>query len=149
MNNLFSKLAVAEIIKRIDSLQSDSKALWGKMNVSQMLTHCRLALEVATGKKDLSRIFIGRIFGTFFKSTFYNDKQLQKNSPTAGYFIVTDERNFVEEREKLKTMINLFCDGGEAKCTTKPHAFFGKLTPEQWGMGMYKHLDHHLKQFGA
>ncbi|MFD1127776.1 DUF1569 domain-containing protein [Paenibacillus provencensis] len=31
---------------------------------------------------------------------------------------------------------------------TNPHPFFGKLTSEEWSIGLYKHLDHHLKEFG-
>lgn len=149
MKNIFLKSVADEISGRIDSLQASSKPLWGKMNVAQMLTHCRLALEVASGRKDLPRTFLGYILGPFIKPTFYNDKPLPKNSPTADYFIVTDERVFNEERYILKRTVKDFNEGGETKCTSKPHAFFGKLTAEQWGMGMYKHLDHHLKQFGA
>jgi len=29
------------------------------------------------------------------------------------------------------------------------HAFFGSLTGAEWGVSTYKHLDHHLRQFGA
>jgi len=38
---------------------------------------------------------------------------------------------------------------GPAGCTKHPHSFFGKLTPEEWAILSYKHLDHHLRQFGV
>lgn len=63
--------------------------------------------------------------------------------------LIADPREFETEREQLKGKIIAFQKNGPEKCTTHPHAFFGKLTPEQWGRGLYKHLDHHLKQFGV
>lgn len=45
--------------------------------------------------------------------------------------------------------LNKFHKNGPETCISHPHPFFGKLTSEQWGKGIYKHLDHHLKQFGV
>jgi hypothetical protein len=119
------------------------------MEVAQMLAHCYAALEVATGQKTPPRIFMGRILGPFFKSFFYGPKPFKKNSPTDKSFIVIDRRNFEKEKTKLVDLITLFAKGGEEKVTKHPHSFFGKLTPKQWSIGMYKHLDHHLQQFGV
>jgi len=63
--------------------------------------------------------------------------------------VVADPRDFAREKEQLKSKIRGFCEGGEARCTRHPHPFFGSLTPYEWSRGMYKHLDHHLRQFGA
>jgi hypothetical protein len=46
-------------------------------------------------------------------------------------------------------LIDRFAAAGPQGCTTHPHAFFGSLTPDEWAILMYKHLDHHLRQFGA
>jgi hypothetical protein len=74
---------------------------------------------------------------------------MQPNSPTIPAVRITDEKEFEFERSELKRKIRAFQANGPEKCTTNPHPFFGKLTPEQWGKGTYKHLDHHLKQFGV
>jgi len=34
-------------------------------------------------------------------------------------------------------------------CVAHPHSFFGRMTPDEWAVLMYKHVDHHLRQFGA
>ncbi len=149
MKTLFTADALHEIIHRIDALQPTSERLWGKMNVAQMMAHCSATLETATGQKTPPRLFIGRILGPFFKSSFSNDAPYSKNSPTDKSFIVADERNFQAEKDTLKQLITAFAEGGEAKCTTHPHSFFGQLTQQEWGKGMYKHLDHHLQQFGV
>jgi len=119
------------------------------MNVSQMLAHCTAALEVAAGEKFPLRMFIGRLIGPFFKSAFTNDRPLKKNTPTDKTFIFTDERDFSKEKLRLLTLIDKFSQGGDAKVTRHPHSFFGNLTADEWSSGMYKHLDHHLRQFGV
>jgi Protein of unknown function (DUF1569) len=149
MKNLFEQDASTEILQRIDKFQASAQRQWGKMEVAQMLAHCTAALQVAAGQKSPPRMFIGKILGPIFKSKFYDDSVLSKNGPTDKSFIVADKRDFEKEKVLLKNLIQQFADGGIDKCTTHPHSFFGKLTAEQWGIGMYKHIDHHLRQFDA
>lgn len=149
MKNIFQPQTLEEIKQRLNLVQPTSPRQWGKMDAAQMLAHCTAALEVAAGHKFPPRMFIGRILGPFIKSVFLNDKPLKKNTPTDKSFLVIDQRNFVKEKERLMDLVTQFSVGGEANCTKHPHSFFGKLTPAEWGIGMYKHLDHHLRQFGA
>jgi len=149
MKNLFHKEAFDEIKTRINSLTPQNQRQWGKMEVDQMLAHCNETMLVSTGQKRLKRTFLGYVLGPLFKSVYYNDKPASKNSPTAKEFIITERKDFNAEKDRLLELIRQFHEGGEEKCVKDPHAFFGKLTDEQWGLAMYKHLDHHLKQFGA
>lgn len=149
MKNLFQLPDVKDILARIDKLKPDSQRRWGKMDVAQMLAHCAASMEMATGHLVLKRLFIGRVLGPAFKSKYLDETPLGKNSPTDKSFIITDKRVFEQEKARLKKLVQQFADGGTEKCTRHPHSFFGKLTPEQWSIGMYKHLDHHLRQFGS
>ena len=149
MKNIFQPDALREVNHRINKLQPNSQRQWGKMDVAQMFTHGSETLEVAAGKKFPPRIFIGRILAPFFRSVFSNDKPFKRNMPTDNSFLVVDQRNFQKEKARLIELVTQFSTGGEAKCTTHPHPFFGKVTPNEWGAGMYKHLDHHLRQFGV
>ncbi len=149
MQSLFDQNTTKEIINRIDKLQSTSVRSWGTMDVAQMLAHCVESLRMATGALKPQRIFIGRIIGSFIKSIYYNDKLPSKNSPTADEVRIPGQRYFDIGRPQLNVIIQQFVDGGLANCTTHPHPFFGRLTADQWGKGMYKHLDHHLRQFGV
>jgi hypothetical protein len=149
MKTLFQPEVLAEVISRIDKLQPASPRQWGKMDVAQMMAHCSVSLDIASGKLNPPRIFIGRLFAPFFKSIYTNDKPFGKNAPTGKQLVIADERDFVREHDQLKAKVRQFQDGGEAQCTRHPHPFFGDLTPYAWGRGMYKHLDHHLRQFGA
>jgi hypothetical protein len=149
MQNLFQPEAAAEVISRIDKLQPTTQHQWGKMDVAQMMAHCSVGLDMASGRVVLPRLFIGRILGPFVRPVFTNDKPLSKNAPTDKKFVIADKRDFAREQEQLKARVRQFHEGGEAQCTRHPHPFFGEFTPREWAIGMYKHLDHHLRQFGA
>lgn len=149
MKNLFERETVDEVIARIDKLQPASERHWGKMEVAQMMAHCSATMDMASGRLNLPRIFIGRILGPLVKPIYTNEKPFSRNSPTDKKLLVADQRDFAREQEQLKLKVRQFHEGGEAKCTRHPHPFFGELTPQAWSRGSYKHLDHHLRQFGA
>jgi hypothetical protein len=149
MNNIFIESHMEEIIARIDKLTPNSKPRWGKMNIAQMLAHCSAFQDITMGVSAPERHWLGKLIGPLVKPIIYNDKPMQPNSPTIPAVRITDEKEFEFERSELKRKIRAFQANGPEKCTTNPHPFFGKLTPEQWGKGTYKHLDHHLKQFGV
>jgi hypothetical protein len=69
--------------------------------------------------------------------------------PTAPEFKVVDEREFTKEHEAMLELLRRFGRGGPSGLTKEPHPFFGKLTTEQWDMLQWRHLDHHLRQFGV
>ena len=149
MQNLFQPEAAAEVIARVDKLHSATRRQWGKMDVAQMMAHCSATLDVASGRVVLPRMLIGRILGPFVRPVFTNDKPFSKNGPTDKHFVIADTRDFAREQDGLQTRIRQFQQGGEAQCTKHPHSFFGPITPQEWATGMYKHLDHHLRQFGV
>lgn len=149
MKTLFDSDASAEIVQRINKLKPSSPQLWGKMNVAQMLAHCSAGIEMHNGDIKPPRVFIGRVIGPFFKPLLTNDKPFRKGTPTAPELLIVDERNFEKEKERLIGLINRFVREGREGVTKHPHPFFGKLKEDEWGMGAYKHLDHHLQQFGV
>jgi len=149
MKNLFDTDASAEIVRRINKLTPSTQRVWGKMNVSQMMAHCSSAIEMQMGDVTPKRVFIGRLIGPFFKSFMTGEKPMSKNSPTAPELVIVDERDFNKEREKLIGLVNRFTKDGPHGVTKHPHPFFGKLTTDEWATGAYKHLDHHLTQFGV
>jgi hypothetical protein len=149
MKTLFQQETMDEVISRIDKLQPASSRQWGKMDVAQMMAHCSATLDMAAGRLNPPRIFVGRVLGPLVRPIFTNDKPFGKNNPTDKQLVVADSRDFLREQEQLKLKVRQFHEGGEAKCTRHPHPFFGALTPQAWSRGMYKHLDHHLRQFAA
>ena len=150
MECMFDAANVKEMKRRLESLRPDSPRIWGSMTAAQMVAHCCRGMEMATGDNKLPRVFVGWILGPLVKNMALKEGEpMRRNSPTAPALVVKDDPDFEAERERLCGLIDRFAGGGPVACTTHPHAFFGKLTPEQWSMLVYKHLDHHLRQFGA
>src|ERR1700688_4398789 len=148
MKNLFETARVEEVKERIARLRPDSERQWGKMNPAQALAHCSAAVGVAVGETRPPRIFIGRLLGPIAKkSVIVNGTPMRRNSMTDKSVLVTDERDFVVERQRPRESIDRFAAGGPGICTKHPHFFFGPLTPVEWAVLMYQHLDHHLQQF--
>jgi hypothetical protein len=150
IRTLFDAAAVDEIKRRAALLQPDSERQWGRMNAAQAVAHCSAGLEWAVGDRIPPRMFLGRIIGQFVKPlVLRNDEPMRRNSPTAEDLIVQDERDLELERERMCGLIDRFAAAGSEGCTSHPHSFFGRLTPDEWAILMYKHLDHHLRQFGV
>jgi hypothetical protein len=149
MKSLFEKSAVDEILARLEKITPQSQRQWGKMNVDQMLAHCGNGLEMAMGIINPRRLLIGRLIGGLLKSVYTGEKPFSRDSPTSEEIKVNTSKDFATEKNRLTKLVKQFSDGGESICTKHPHPFFGKLTPSEWGIGMYKHIDHHFKQFGV
>jgi hypothetical protein len=150
MKNLFEPAAVNEIKDRMAHLRPDSERHWGKMDVAQMLAHCSAAIAMAEGKVTPPRIWLGRLLGPLAKkSLIVNGEPMRRNAMTEKSVLVTDERDFMVERQRLRESIDRFASGGPRICTKHPHFFFGPLAPVEWAVLMYQHLDHHLRQFGV
>jgi hypothetical protein len=148
MKNLFEAATVEEVKERMAQLRPDSERLWGKMNPAQTLAHCSAAMEMAVGERTPRRTLIGRLLGRFAKkSMIVNEKPMPRNVGTDKSLVVSDERDFVVERQRLREFIDRFAVGGPGACTKHPHFFFGPLAPVEWAGLMYQHLDHHLRQF--
>ncbi len=150
MRSFFEAGAGEAFKDRLAQLRSDSERQWGKMNAAQALAHLCKGMEQACGDILPPRMLIGRLLGGFVKSkALTDDEPMRRNSPTVPGFVVLDERSFLAERDRLYGLIDRAVTTGPAGCTSHPHSFFGRLTPEQWGILMFKHLDHHLRQFGV
>ncbi|MBY0506087.1 MAG: DUF1569 domain-containing protein [Bryobacteraceae bacterium] len=149
MKTLYEPAAVQEIRERIAQLKPDSVRQWGKMNAPQALAHCATGLEMAVGDLKLNRLFVGRIIGRFAKPVALGPEPLRRNSPTAKDLVVKDDRDLEVEQKRLLALIDRYSRNGATGCTTHPHPFFGTLSATEWATLMYKHLDHHLRQFGV
>ncbi|MES2593254.1 MAG: DUF1569 domain-containing protein [Bacteroidota bacterium] len=150
MQSLFNKSDSQNIINRINTLTAITQSQWGKMNVSQMLAHCQEPLHVAFGDLKLKRGLIALLFGGLIKKKLTKDEQsFTRNLPTDKAFIVVDQKEFEQEKNKLIALVKKYEQVGPDGITKNVHPFFGKMTPTEWDIIQWKHLNHHLNQFGA
>ena len=150
MKTLWQPDSVQELKDRMARLQPDTPRLWGKMTPAQAMAHCTIGMELACGDRRPPRMFIGRLIGGLIKpKAFQPSEPMRRNSPTIPGFQVADDRDLAAECDKLARAIDRFSSAGPFGCTRHPHSFFGQLSPDEWSMWMYKHIDHHLQQFGV
>ena len=114
-----------------------------------MLAHVQPPFKVAFGELKLKRTLIGFLFGGMAKKKLTTDEPWKRNLPTDKHFIVADHRNVDEEKKNLVALVQRFGHAGPSGISKEPHPFFGHMTTQEWEALMWKHLDHHLKQFGV
>jgi hypothetical protein len=147
MKSIFDIQTRTEILSRIKKLNQESKAIWGQMTAAQMVKHCALCEEYYHGHFPVSRSFLGRLIGKVAINKMLKDDQsmLQKNAPTSPKFRVNNDVEDLElEKEQWKSLIEQYDSFNKEYFT---HWFFGKMSKEQLGQFIYKHCDHHLRQF--
>lgn len=148
--NIFSKEISQGMIERINQLSPNAQPLWGKMNVPQMFAHCCVSYEmIYTDKHPKPGFFMGFILKNFLKKMVVSPKPYAKNSKTAPAFLISDDKDFEAEKERLINYIRETEVLGSYIFDGKKSHSFGPLTANEWNNMLYKHLDHHLKQFGV
>jgi Protein of unknown function (DUF1569) len=148
MKTIFHEGTTTELINRIDALKENAPSQWGKMNAYQMVKHCRLWEEMMQSKTNLKRAFIGRIFGRMaLKSVLGNTNPLKRSTPTIPSLMIKESAgDFEAEKKRWISAIEQYANFNNDNFQ---HVFFGKMTKEQIGQMVYKHIDHHLTQFNA
>ena len=150
IKNVFEERTVEELIARINTLSPDTKPLWGKMDVAKMLAHLNVMYEfVYDNNHPRPGAFQRFIISMLAKKTVVGDKPYPRNIRTAPAFLIRNERDFAKEKERLINYIRRTRDQGEKFFDGKESHSFGPLTLKEWNTLFYKHLDHHLSQFGV
>ncbi|MES2589061.1 MAG: DUF1569 domain-containing protein [Bacteroidota bacterium] len=148
--NIFAEDVTTEICNRIEKLTPETQALWGKMNVAQMLAHCSVTYEyIFTDKYPKPKGFKKFILKLLVKGIVVNEKAYKKANPTAPDFIIVGERIFEDEKTRLIDYIKRTQALGENHFEGKESHSFGVLKKQEWNNMFYKHLNHHLSQFGV
>jgi hypothetical protein len=148
--NIFLLSDSNEVINRIQRLNADSIPLWGKMAVGQMLAHCNVTYEMVYDTiHPKPNPVLEFILKMFIKNTVVNDVPYKHNSNTAPQFLIKDSKDFEKEKARLINFIIKTQELGESYFEGKESHSFGKLTKNEWNNMFYKHLDHHLRQFGV
>lgn len=150
MKNVFDLNDSEELISRVNALTPNTQNLWGKMNASQMLAHCNVAYDlVFTDKYPKPSGFKKFLIKLFAKKLVVGPKPYKKNMRTSPEFLITNDRDFEVEKKRMLTHIEKTQKLGPEYFHNKESHAFGPLTEQEWNVLFYKHLDHHLQQFGV
>lgn len=150
MENIFDLKVTNTVIDRINSLESSTRPNWGKMSADQMLAHCNVTYEMAFEDKHAKpNGFTKLMLKLFVKNIVVGEKPYKKNSKTAPQFLITNAKNFKAEKQRLVDYLKKTQELGADYFDGKESHSFGRLTRNEWNNMFYKHLDHHLTQFGV
>lgn len=148
--DIFTSAVTEQLIGRIEQLSPETPAQWGKMTVAQMLAHCCITYEIyLDGSHPKPNFFMAFLLRTFVKNGVVNEVPYPQNTRTAPVFMVNDEKNFAVEQARLIAYIRKSQALGVAYFEQQTAGSFGKMTAPEWNNLFYKHLDHHLSQFGV
>lgn len=152
MKNICHQKDFEETVNRIKRLTHDSKGLWGRMNVNQMICHVSDPIRGALGKREYKDAG-SFLLHTVFKWVFLYVMPFPKNLPTDPEFnqlkgTGTPVTNFDTDRQTLLQLLDQL-NAKDETATLVRHPMFGNLSRWEWGRITYQHLDHHLRQFGA
>lgn len=150
MTTIFNAQTINEFKLRIEKLDAQATPQWGKMNLYQMLKHCTDNELMMLEERSYARRFIGRLFGKIFlKKIVKNDHQLDKNSPTHPELIITDNGDIEKQKQLWIEALERYPQKKTTDYSNFIHPFFGKMTRDEVSIFAYKHVDHHLRQFGV
>ncbi len=147
MRTIWQDTAVQEVRSRIATLSPDTTARWGRMNVQQAVVHMADQLRCALGEKSAAPV------RTPVRYSPLRDVVVWWLPWPKGVATIPELRDPVTgewdaDRARLEALIDR-CVARGANSDWTPHPAFGKLSGRAWGRLMYRHLDHHLRQFGA
>lgn len=148
--NIFNQSDYQFIVKRINNLTSQSLRLWGKMSLTQMLEHCAIQLKKALGLIPSSETQGPFIYRTAF-GRYIALYLIPRSKGTATPFDINIETNniavqsFEIEKNGLLELLRQI----QLKENFSPHPFFGSMNKKDSGRLIWKHLGHHLRQFGV
>lgn len=147
MKNLWDATARKELSERLALITAETPPLWGQMNARQMIAHVVDALRMAMGDLKAAGKKLPIRF-TPLKQLIIYGPPFPKNSPTSPELQGRQAEDWDGECTRLRQMMDSFAalpPGNKFPL----HPAFGTLSRRAWGALQYKHIDHHLKQFGA
>lgn len=148
--NIFTESVAEGVIDRINQLTASTQPKWGKMSVDQMLAHCNVTYEmVYEDKHPKPNTFVRFILKLLVKGKVVSEEPYQQNGQTAPQFIMKGDKDFDVEKNRLINFIKKTQELGEGHFEGKESHSFGALNKTEWNNMFYKHLNHHLTQFGV
>ena len=137
------------ILDRIAQLTPSSTRQWGKMTVSEALCHMADGLVIAFGDKPVT--FKPSLMSTGLVRWFiiYSPIPWPKGKVEAppGFFDTRPDPDFETNRQFLVGLVRRFEMGENQRWGTSP--YMGPLGAQDWAVLNFRHLDHHLRQFGV
>jgi hypothetical protein len=149
MKNLLNYPDREAILVRLQSLSLENHRKWGNLTIQQILPHLTDPLRVALHEK-LGAPQKTMLYNTLLGKVMRNFVPWPKGVPTDPGFLpgtgMTDPTEFEQDKQTLILTIHRFANFDRP---TSDSPVFGRMDHHDWGRLMWRHLDHHLRQFSA
>lgn len=147
--NLLYQEAVESILSRVHNLQVDNKPLWGQMNATEMLLHVNLCNQeifdaTVPARRTTFKQYLLRIIALYIAPNFKKGIKGDIKKETVGRIAETE---FDKQKAQFIELTKRFPQ--HKSSITLPHIAFGNISTNEWGIAVYKHIDHRLRQFGV
>lgn len=147
MKNINESSAYKEIVNRVKLLSTANIRQWGKMGLQQMLVHCTAQLKMALGEITTTSQGSFMMRTALGKWIAFSNIPWPKGTNTPNEMNVNKNSFEIADIENEKKELLAYLARAKSTPQLMPHPFFGPLTQKEWGRLIYKHIDHHLKQF--
>ena len=148
MPSIYNAQDRAALLARLDGVTPSSSAAWGRMNAGQMVAHLIQSLRMALGEVECApkggplsfpplRWLVVHLLP--FPKGVPSSPELLRRTPSA---------ELESDRDTLRALLERFAANGPG-ATFPRHPAFGVMKGRQWGILVYRHTDHHLRQFGV
>lgn len=148
MKTLWDPAARRELCDRLTRLTPAATRRWGTMSAPHMVAHLVDSMRMAIGDIPVASKNLPLRF-TPIKQLIIYCLPFPKGAPTAPELVSRLPADWPSECATLLTLIDRFADRSRSAPGWPDHPAFGKLTGNSWGVLAYRHIDHHLRQFGV
>ena len=147
MPSLRDETVRRDLVQRLQALTAAKKPKWGKLDAPRVLCHLSDALAMSVGQISVQPMN-RKVFHHFpLKHLIIYVFPFPKGAPTAPELLSTAPQDFDTDQRRVVELIDRLAAAPKAK--GPEHPFFGLLTNEEWNVLQWKHIDHHLQQFGC
>jgi hypothetical protein len=147
MKSVFNPAVHRELQDRVQRLMPRQPPRWGTMSAAQMVAHLTDSLKMASGELEVAPKKVAIRFSPLKELLIYV-LPIPRGVPTAPELIARKPGEWTAEIASLREQLNGLVERG-AEALVPSHPAFGSMSPKQWGVLVYRHMDHHLRQFGV
>jgi len=148
MRSLFEAGARDAITDRLRTLTPESPRQWGRLRGDEMLCHLADQLRMALGGIPTAAPAGPLRYRPIRYLMIHVLPWPKGRAKGPAEAFTTAPADWENDREQVIELVREF--GGRSPSGDWPsNPIFGSLSGHDWGVLSYRHLDHHLRQFGA
>jgi len=147
MKSMWQEETRREIAERLSRLPPDRAAQWGNMTAPRIVAHVTQSFKSAVGELPVKSKKLPLRYSPLKELIIYW-LPFPKNAPTAPELLALEPTDWAADVARLQDLMRRFA-AKDPNSVFPEHAAFGRLSGAQWGILMYRHTDHHFRQFGV